>query len=208
MIRNIIWDFDGTLFDTYPAIVYSFVSVLKSDYLLTYDPIEIERLVRIDTGFCSQKISHENGLDSNEVLKKVRNFYNEQTIITEKPHEHSIDICAKISKLGSNILITHRDKHSTDNILQYYDMLKLFDLIITADDEVTPKPSLESFNIALKSMEIRKCETIGVGDRDLDVQAALNAGIKSVYFNPDGFVNTNATYNIRSLSEINVLLSD
>ena len=86
MIKNIIWDFDGTLFDTYPAIIYSFVSVLKSEFGLTYDAAEIERLVRIDTAFCSEKISRENGLGSDEVLKKVRIFYDKQKIITEKPH--------------------------------------------------------------------------------------------------------------------------
>ena len=93
-------------------------------------------------------------------------------------------------------------------MLQYYEMLKLFDLIITSDDEFAPKPSPESFNIVLKSMGIRKCDTIGVGDRNLDVQAALNAGIKSVYFSPDGSINPEATYNIRSLSEIIMLLQD
>ena len=152
MIRNIIWDFDGTLFDTYPAIVYSFGSVLKSEYKLTYDPIEIERLIRIDTVLCSEKISHENGLNSGEVLKKVRKFYNEQTFITEKPYEYAIDICTKISKRGSNILITHRDRHSTDNMLHHYDMAKLFNLIITADHGFAPKPSPESFDWVLKKV--------------------------------------------------------
>jgi hypothetical protein len=41
MIRHIIWDFDGTLFNTYPAIVYSFKTVLKSDFGVQYSPEEI-----------------------------------------------------------------------------------------------------------------------------------------------------------------------
>jgi len=45
MYKNIIWDFDGTLFDSYPAIAGAFLSALL-DHGTTGDLLKITALAK------------------------------------------------------------------------------------------------------------------------------------------------------------------
>jgi phosphoglycolate phosphatase-like HAD superfamily hydrolase len=56
MIRNIIWDVDGTLFDTYPAIAQAFKAALNdlgADASLDW----IEGLARKSLGRCASTLA-------------------------------------------------------------------------------------------------------------------------------------------------------
>ena len=208
MIRHIIWDFDGTLFNTYPAIVYSFVSVMESDFAVQCDSEEIGRLLMVDTKHCALVMSQRYGLDPDVILHNVREFYDTQTTIPEEPHDYAKDICELIRLRGSNALVTHRDKESTVKMLTRFDMLGLFSQIITSEDGFAQKPAPDSFLHVLQSASLADDETLAVGDRDLDIQAAMKAGVHSVFFSPDGKKHPNAEFSIRTLAEIKELQLD
>ncbi len=56
MIRNIIWDLDGTLFDTYPAITGAFQAALAD--LGKDAPLDwIDSLAKKSVGFCETSLS-------------------------------------------------------------------------------------------------------------------------------------------------------
>jgi phosphoglycolate phosphatase-like HAD superfamily hydrolase len=70
VIKHIIWDFDGTLFDTYSAIVYSFVEVLRREFNLNYAysdarrtpiPILVGHPFRFNPDTYSDDIGHSRG---------------------------------------------------------------------------------------------------------------------------------------------------
>lgn len=203
MIRNIIWDFDGTLFDTYPAIVHSFKIVLQSDFGVRYRPGDLERLVGIDTVFCAVELGRRHGLDPHAVLAKVRDFYSSQTEVGEEPFEGSTEVCEAIGKRGGiNALVTHRERESAVAMLQRFDMLDLFSVVLTPDDGFPPKPAPDSFGYVVENASLDRRETLAVGDRDMDIEAALAAGILSAFFSPGGIVHPKADFNIRALGEI------
>ena len=206
MIKHIIWDFDGTLVDTYSAIVYSFVAVLQSEFHLGYDPSVIERLVKVDTKHCASEIGQAHGISPLAILTKTREFYNSQAVVNEKPNDHAKKICEEITRRGSNALVTHRDKDSTFEMLTRFNMEELFDIVITADDGFAPKPAPDSLRAVLRKASIPKSDTLGVGDRNLDVEAAICVGIRSAFFSPGGEKHPKADFNIRSLAEIRELI--
>jgi len=205
MIKHVIWDFDGTLFDTYPAIVHSFVTVLQAEFHLDYDPEVIRELVRIDTKSCAAHIAREHEISSDAILARTRKFYDAQDAVPEKPYVCAREVCEEIAQRGANALVTHRDKTSTVEMLTRFNMLALFAIIITADDGFAPKPSPDSFRQALEIASLPKHETLGVGDRDLDIEAAIGAGIHSAFFSPEGEVHPKAEFSIRTLAEIREL---
>ena len=45
-----------------------------------------------------------------------------------------------------------------------------------------------------------------VGDRDLDIEAGINAGIKAIFFNADGEVKEKADFNIADHNQIKEIL--
>jgi phosphoglycolate phosphatase-like HAD superfamily hydrolase len=206
MVRHIIWDFDGTLFDTYPAIVHSFKAVLQSDFGVKYNPEEIKRLVMVDTRHCALDASQKYGLDPNAILSKVRDFYNSQTDVTEVPYDGSREVCESIAQRGGiNAIVTHRERASTFAILTRFRMLELFSIILTADDGFAPKPAPDSFCYVVNSASLDQSAMLAVGDRDLDIEAAIAAGIRSAFFSPEGKVHPKADFSIQTLREIKKL---
>jgi HAD superfamily hydrolase (TIGR01549 family) len=202
VIKHIIWDFDGTLFDTYSAIVYSFVEVLRREFNLSYDALVIEQLVRADTKHCAEEIGRAHGIGADMILTKARSFYNMQDVVAEKPYDDAKEICAETARRGSNALVTHRDKDSTLRMLERFNMIELFVIIITGDDGFAPKPAPDSMQEVLRRGSLLKQETLAVGDRDLDIEAARRAGIRSAFFSPNRQIHPKADFNICSLAEI------
>ncbi|HLC34671.1 MAG TPA: hypothetical protein VJJ70_06710, partial [Anaerolineales bacterium] len=66
MIRNVIWDVDGTLFDTYPSIVRAFLDAAEA-LGRTADPTEVDRLGKVGLTHCTQELALRLDLDGNEL---------------------------------------------------------------------------------------------------------------------------------------------
>lgn len=205
MIKNVIWDFDGTLFDTYPAIVHAFIRVLRENFGLDYSPDAIREFLQIGTKHCTLHLGRTHSLDPDVVLARVWEYYHSQTSIPEAPYESAKRVCEEIAKRGVNALVTHRDRASTLRMLTQFDMQQLFTIIVTADDGFPFKPASDSFDHVIQVTSMMKHETLGVGDRNLDVEAALASGIHSAFFSPDGRCHAAAEFNIRTLADILVL---
>jgi phosphoglycolate phosphatase-like HAD superfamily hydrolase len=82
-------------------------------------------------------------------------------------------------------LVTHRDKQSTHEILNHYNLKNLFVEIVTSDNDFALKPNPESFNYLIEKYDLNKNNTVGIGDRELDVGAANNSDITSIFMNMD-----------------------
>jgi phosphoglycolate phosphatase-like HAD superfamily hydrolase len=74
LIRNIIWDLDGTLFDTYPAIAKAFKAALND---LGHDaPLDwIESLAKISLGYCASTLVEKYQLTEEALEQAFDNHY-------------------------------------------------------------------------------------------------------------------------------------
>ena len=82
-------------------------------------------------------------------------------------------------------LITTSPHLNITHLLEKYDMIRLFDAIVAADDTTKHKPHPEPLEKGLELMGGSKESAIMVGDSDKDLGAAQNIGIDSVLFYPD-----------------------
>jgi HAD superfamily hydrolase (TIGR01549 family) len=202
-IRQLIWDFDGTLYDTYGAIVAAFSTTLYEKFGVVVETDRIFQLVKVDTKYCAQEIASETGLDQKMLLGLARDAYINNSGIEQKPFEYVRNVCELVHSIGGeNYLVTHRDRKSLDAMLLAYEFQSFFKEIISADDGYPPKPSPESFEYIIKKYDLPLNDTCGVGDRDLDVLAANSAGISSIYFCQSGGRHTEATLNLSSFKEL------
>lgn len=180
--------------------------MLKSDFGVRCRSGDLERLVRIDTVFCAGELGRRHGLDPHAVLAKVRDFYSSQTDVAEEPFDGSREVCDAMGNRGGiNALVTHRDRESAVAMLRRFDMLDLFSVLLTPDDGFPPKPAPDSFDYVVEKESLDRRETLAVGDRNMDIEAALAAGILSAFFNPGGIVHPKADFSIRALREITKL---
>lgn len=100
---------------------------------------------------------------------------------------------------GMNFIVTHRGNKSLSQLLEYYEMAKYFDEKLTYEDYFPKKPDPASFLHIISKYELSKDHILAIGDRDLDIQAAINANIKFCYFNPEGKLHRLADLYIKIL---------
>jgi len=206
--RNIIWDFDGTLFDTYPEITRAFIDVLKKDYGVEYDYNQAFSLAKTSITFCIESLADEFNIDREEFYENFKKRYFGELTFKDKPFEGVEEVLKYVSERGGNFLITHRGFESLNEFLSRHSLNKYFIEIVTSDANFPLKPDPTSFNYIIDKYKLRKEETLGVGDRILDIEAARASGIKSCFFDPKGSKVGVATHNISKMTDLLKILKE
>lgn len=175
MYRHVIWDFDGTLFDTYPSMTQAMVAALEMRGI-TEPAEEIYSHLKITTGHAKKVYKEKYGLgdDFDEDFARIRK---EIEVDISFPYPGVVELLKDIISAGGHSYIcTHRGK-STYDILDAQNMRSLFRDCVTADDGYALKPAPDSVTCILEKYAIDPADAIMVGDRELDVKAGQNAGI-------------------------------
>ncbi len=177
MIKNLIWDLDGTLFDTYPSISAAFQAVVRQHGADT--PLEqIMPLARVSFDHCAAELSQKTGLDAEQILLAFYEHYAKIPPAESPPFSGVRELCTlAVNAGGRNVIVTHRQRASTEALLEAHSLRALFTGWITHDDGFPRKPAPDSFLAALSRFKLDPAETLALGDRDLDLQAARSAGV-------------------------------
>lgn len=184
MILNLIWDVDGTLFDTYPAFVNAFSRALK-DLNLAVPMDRISRLARVSLSHCSSTLSHEYGLDEEILAARFNKYYAAIGMEYQKPFAGVREVCEYIQKLGGiNVIATHRRPESTNALLEAHAMKHLFADLVTPLDGLARKPDPALFLMLIERNRLKPEETLVIGDRGIDIQAGISAGVRNCLFRP------------------------
>lgn len=187
--ENFIWDFDGTLFNTYPATLDAFEITLKDFGVFEYSRDEIYDDTRKTITFALENLIKK--YDLNRIF--VDKFWENANKVHPKynvPFENAIICCKKIKDNNlNNFIITHRDKRSTHEILRYYGVFDLFKEIITEENGFENKPNPESFLYVIGKYDLILSKTLCIGDRELDIKAGKNSNIKTCFMNFDNSDN-------------------
>lgn len=168
---NILWDFDGTLFDTYPALVEGFVTLAGQDL----DRNEVLRWLKKD----SKTAFKHYGIDESR-RPEYQTHFNYYSKRISKPFQHVEDA---LGAAENNVIVTHRDHQSTLYLLEKFHLKKYFKEIVSVEEQgFTRKPHRSSYEYVLKKHHI----DLVVGDRELDLIPARELNIKTVaYQNPN-----------------------
>lgn len=207
-MKACIWDLDGTLFDSYRAIVRALFETL-SEQGVVVEKKDIHDFVIAHTvdEYVEKMIAKEH-LDSEQFKKRFGELSatNSQNIA---PMEHAIETLRRLQERGvRHFVFTNRGK-SSYSILEKNQMMDYFDEIITHVDSFPPKPSAEAILYLLSKYEIDRKEACYIGDRVLDMECAQNAGIMGIMFQPEESVAISAgieDVRIMDLLELETLL--
>ncbi|TYR81808.1 HAD-IA family hydrolase [Priestia megaterium] len=181
---NILWDFDGTIFDTYPTIVKAFKELLPDQ---TIPDEEILKQMKI----------------SSEVA--IKHFNIEKTLFDEHFHvvEQKIDPKDKpafphveevLKWADTNVIVTHKSRESTLAILAFFNMDHYFTEIITKDDGYKRKPDTGAYAYLHNKYSI----DLVIGDRELDLKPARELEIRTCAFQNDAI---EADYHLTSYDQ-------
>ncbi|WP_105956113.1 HAD-IA family hydrolase [Apilactobacillus quenuiae] len=192
MQKNVFWDFDGTLFNTYPIMVDSFADSLEE---MSIDEVEIDKYDILLTmrqhslGTALQKFAAEFSINKDD-LSNIYHSFEKEDIIYAKPFLNVEKVLKKITENGGkNYLLTHRDKSSL-KLLQDFNLRNLFADVVTKNQAFKRKPDPESLNYLIKKHNIIRSDSIMIGDRKLDIDAAHNASIEGCLFDNNNLIES------------------
>jgi phosphoglycolate phosphatase-like HAD superfamily hydrolase len=186
MIRNIIWDVDGTLFDTYPAIVGAFQAALR-DFGCEVPANQISELAKISLGHCTSTMAGQYSINEDELGERFNAHYDEVKPEEQPPFPGVISICEYICSIGGkNLIVTHRGQAGTNELLENNQMGHLFAGAVTRTDGYAKKPDPAAFHAIIQMHNLHREETITIGDRGIDITAGQGAGLYSCFFGSSG----------------------
>ena len=201
---NIIWDFDGTLFNTYPAMCRDLQAVMEG--LGVHASLE-DLLPRFTTSretvlaWCGEQA----GMTAQEVDQIYRAWVTEHGQPEAYPFPHVRSILERFQAAGGrNFVFTHRSG-SVHDYLAGADLTKYFTDVVSAGTTYARKPAPAGNLHIIETHGLDKARTLAVGDRELDVLAAKNAGIHACLFSPE-HRETAADHRIRDFTELDALL--
>lgn len=183
--ENLIWDFDGTLFDTYPGMCRNLQSAVQR---LGHElPLEdIIREFRISLGVATAYCGERTGLSSETVYQAYRDWMVE----FGQPEAKSFPgIRAFLSRFqaagGRNFVFTHRGKTVYD-YLEGEGLMPYFAEVVPFSSEFERKPSPSGNLYLMERHGLPAGKTLAIGDRELDILAGKAAGIDACLLHQTG----------------------
>ena len=198
----LIWDLDGTLVDSYRAIVPAAQEACAA-FGLDFDTDYIHaEVIRTSVG---DFIESAAGAKNAAAIKDRFNLLNDSRINAILPMPHVKEALDLLSEDGnSSFVFTHRGA-SCRTILENTGLLPYFTEVVTALDGFPRKPAPDAILYLMDKYVLSPKDCYYVGDRSLDVEAANNAGIGSIlYLDPasPGTATGKETYVVKDLLEI------
>ncbi|HEL1705649.1 TPA: HAD-IA family hydrolase [Streptococcus suis] len=204
MTPTFIWDLDGTLLDSYEAILAG-IQETYQEYVLPFDRAEVRKFIlRYSVKDLLVRDADKYGLDSDE-LNHVR-----ATSLKEKNTQiplmtGAVEILNWTAEQGiQNFVYTHKSDNAFQ-VLEDLDIRHHFTEILTSDSGFARKPSPEALLFLIEKYGLDRENTYYIGDRLLDVETAINAGIHSINLQIDGLEKN---WKIVSLLDIKQILTD
>lgn len=196
---NYIWDFDGTLYDTYPVMLKALMKTFKEfeiekDEKVVYRKIKEESISKMIIDWQLPVPDFDQKYHIYEAVKNKDSYPFKETKETLKKLKE---------KGGKHFILTHRTVDSTWKLLRRDDLDPLIVDIIGSDSNYPRKPDPTAINHLIDNYHLDSRKTVIIGDRKLDIEAGNNADIQTVFFDLDYFKqNIKATYFINNLKEM------
>lgn len=177
MRKTILFDLDGTLIDSTPAILNSFQYAFKELQLKTCKDEDIKALIGFPLDVMFSTLHPDYKHLSQKFIEfyriKYKEVYLEQTSLLPSVKD-ALELAKEFSDLG---VVTTKGGLFTKPLLDFLGILHFFEVIIGRDDVQFPKPHSEPIIKALDKMQKDKTNAYMVGDTHLDILSAKSAEI-------------------------------
>lgn len=176
-----IWDMDGTLVDSYPAIVPAAQEACAGFGLFFSADAIHEQVIRTSVGSFIEESAAARHMDPAPV-KALFNRLNDSRIDRIRAMPGAEETLRSLTECGHPCFVyTHRGV-SCRAILDQTGLMPFFTEIVTALDGFPRKPAPDAILYLTEKYDLKPDRCFYVGDRSLDIDAARNAGTKSILF--------------------------
>lgn len=206
----VIFDLDGTLADTHQLIFDSFNFIMRKYKSMEMTPQEIMSFFGPTEDVCLRNIIGEERFEEGwcEYLDYYAKHLDETTLFPGIRN-----IVKDLRSSGAHLAVfTGKGKETTKLTLDFHQVTRFFDLIVTGSGVRNHKPHPEGVELALKELRVKARDAVLVGDSISDFKAAGSAGTSFIAVSYDGLAKHRFDdvdcLKARSVEELSSLLFD
>jgi 2-phosphoglycolate phosphatase len=182
--RAVLFDFDGTLADSYPAIAASVNHVRARHGLPPLPEEEVRRHVGHGGGYLLKHTVPAGSIEANtaayrahhpSVLRQGTRLMPEADRTLRRLHQLGL-------LLG---ICSNKPIDFTRELTVYLGIASYLNVVLGPEDVPQPKPAPDMLRLALARLNVAAAETLYVGDMTVDIKTARAAGV-AVWIVPTG----------------------
>jgi len=178
--KIILFDLDGTLIDSTEAILESFEKAYEVFGAKVPNAEDIKSLI----GLPLENMFETLGVDVSEAMdyakaykEHYKTIHTEKTILLPRVRE-ALQLAEEHGRLG---VVTTKTSEYSRILLEHFDIMKYFNILIGREDVTHPKPNPEPVERAMNALGYHYGKvTYMIGDSTADMIAAEEADIASI----------------------------
>ena len=180
--KLVIFDLDGTILDTLQDLADS------TNYALAYHGFsertvdEVRRFVGNGIGnLIKRAVPEHTPVDvTNAVLATFKIHYGEHCADTTRPYEGILPLLSKLKEEGiQTAVVSNKADFAVQELCERY-FPGCFDFVVGEREGIRRKPCPDSVNEVLKKLQKTAEQSVYIGDSDVDVDTAANAGMDMI----------------------------
>ncbi len=180
-IKALIFDLDGTLLNTLDDLADSVNELLDKHNFPVHGTDKYKKFVGNGIEMLIKKAIPENIIDKiniKQLLLELREIYSEKLIIKTKPYDGIYNMLDELVKksVPLNILSNKPDKE-TNMLADHFFKKYRFKFVLGSSEKFARKPDPSAALFISSRLNIKPENFAYLGDSDVDMQTAKNAGI-------------------------------
>ncbi len=205
-LTHFLWDFDGTVMDTYPAYVHALCGI-AAELGLPLSPGRCLSLQKISLSHAVGVIAAESGQAEARVWDAVKAADFRTELLRSQPVKGIPELLRALCARGAkHYLVTHHDLDCLQ-LLKSCGLMDCFTGWVTAENGFPRKPAPDSIEYLLGKYCIDPRNAVMIGDRPLDTEAGRAAGILSILLDEDDrFAGTACDLRVSDIPSLHRLL--
>ncbi|NLI53285.1 MAG: HAD-IIIA family hydrolase [Clostridiales bacterium] len=182
MVKLCVFDLDGTLVNTLHDLTDSLNYALNECGFPLLSESRVAAIVGHSVEYmCEHAVPPEHRDQAARVLEIYRARYREHSLDRSHPYDGMIEAVQRIKAAGVTVAIASNKPHAdTVKVVEMLYPKDLFSLVLGRTSKFTIKPAPDALRFIMGYFGVSPDESVYVGDSDVDVQFAHNAGMRCV----------------------------
>ncbi len=180
--RYVLFDFDGTLFDTSPGILRFMRTVLERNGYDWHSEKWLHRFIGPPVIDALKEYCGMDDAEAERVKSEYREMYRAEGVYECSPMKGAKECLESIKQAGARTAVaTSKPYYFAEQLLELYDFRKYFDVVCGAESDAHSGKA-EIVERALVQLDADRSDSVMVGDRKYDILGAKACGIPCIAF--------------------------